>query len=275
MAETGLLLEGLGFPESLRWHDGRVWLCNWGSGEVLAVTPEGESEVMANLEPRTLPFSIDWLPNGQLLIVDGPRHRLLREVPDRGLLALCDLEESGARPYNELVADGVGNAYVNGGPGEIVLVRPGHRALVVARDLAFPNGMALLDDGRTLVVADSHRCELLAFAVEEDGSLSGPRTWARLDHAPDGICVDSEGAVWAASVPGESCVRVQEGGRVLRTIAVGQGCFSCMLGGEEGRTLYIGAAVWRGMEAALREGPGRTGRLLAVPNQPAPHAGRP
>src|ERR1700759_4134060 len=26
--QTPLLAEGLGFPESTRWHDGRIWLCN-------------------------------------------------------------------------------------------------------------------------------------------------------------------------------------------------------------------------------------------------------
>lgn len=37
-----VLLDGLGFPESTRWHGGRVWFCNWGAGEVVAVTYEGE-----------------------------------------------------------------------------------------------------------------------------------------------------------------------------------------------------------------------------------------
>ncbi len=135
--------------------------------------------------------------------------------------------------------------------------------------------MALLDDGRTLVVADSHVSKLLAFDVGEDGTLSGRRTWADLDQAPDGMCADAEGAVWVASVPGEYCIRVQEGGRVLKTVAVGRGCFSCMLGGEDGCTLLTGAAVRHGMEAAMDEGPGLTSQLLAAPDQPAPHSGRP
>ena len=78
MADTRVLLDGLGFPESTRWRDGRVWLYNWGAGEVLAVTTAGEHEVMARLAPRTLPFSIDWMPDGRLLVVDGPRRMLLR-----------------------------------------------------------------------------------------------------------------------------------------------------------------------------------------------------
>lgn len=269
------MLDGLGFPESTRWRDGRVWLCNWGTGEVLAVTTEGQREVMARLAPQTLPFSIDWLPDGRLLVVDGPRRRLLRRDSDGALDAIADLTGLSPKPFNELVVDVVGNAYVNGGPGSIVCVRPDGSVDQVADGLEWPNGMALLDDGRILVVADSHAGQLVAFDVADDGSLSDRRVWAELEHAPDGICADADGAVWVASVPGCCCARVRAGGEVLNTVGVDRGCFACMLGGEDGRTLFIGAAQWRGMGAAMTEGPGLTGRLLAAPGQPAPHAGRP
>jgi sugar lactone lactonase YvrE len=125
------------------------------------------------------------------------------------------------------------------------------------------------------VVADSHATQLVGYEVADDGTLSTGRVWAEVEHAPDGICADAEGAVWYATVPGQSCVRVREGGDILSTVAVDRGCFACMLGGEDGRTLFIAAAEWRGMEAAMSEGPGSTGRLLAAPGQPASHAGRP
>jgi sugar lactone lactonase YvrE len=275
MGDTQVVLEGLGFPESTRWRDGRIWLCNWGFGEVLAVTPEGRREVVAQLAPNTLPFSIDWLPDGRLLIIDGPRRTLLRREPDATLTTVGDLTGYGPAPFNELVVDSAGNAYVNGGTGSVVLVRNDGTVRTVADGLLWPNGMALVDHGRTLVVADSHANQLLAFAVAVDATLSDQRVWADLEHAPDGICADAEGAIWVASVPGRHCVRVQEGGDVLATIAVDRGCFACMLGGEDGRTLFMAAAEWRGMEAAMTEGPGVTGQLLAVPGQPAAHAGRP
>ncbi len=275
MTETHLVIDGLGFPESTRWHDGRVWLCNWGAGEVLAVTTEGEREVMARVAPQTIPFSIDWLPDGRLLVVDGPRQRLLRQESDGTLEPVADLSVLGAGPFNELVVAAAGSAYVNGGSGSIVCVKPGGTMRQVAGDLRWPNGMALLDDERTLVVADSHAERLLAFDVDDDETLSGRRVWAELDHAPDGICADADGAVWVASVPGEHCVRVAEGGEILSAVTMDRGCFACMLGGEDGRTLFIAAAQWRGMEAAMKEGPGLTGQLLAAPDQPAPHAGRP
>ena len=118
MDETRLVLDGLGFPESTRWRDGRVWLCNWGAGEVLAVTTDGERDVVARLARQTLPFSIDWLPDGRLLVIDGPRRLLLRQEPDGALVTVADLTGLSSAPFNELVVDLAGNAYVNGGAGK-------------------------------------------------------------------------------------------------------------------------------------------------------------
>src|SRR3954454_12303732 len=179
MGETHVVLDGLGFPESTRWHDGRVWLCNWGSGDVLAVTPEGRPEVAARLAPRTLPFSIDWLPDGRLLVVDGPQRLLLRQQgPDDPLEVVADLTGLGSAPLNELVVDRAGNAYVNAASGVVVLVRRGGDVEQVAQGLARPIDMAVIDEVGTLLVADSHAEKLVGYDVRQDGTLSGRRVWA-------------------------------------------------------------------------------------------------
>jgi sugar lactone lactonase YvrE len=200
---------------------------------------------------------------------------LLRQRADGTLEPVADFSDLSSGPFNELVVSAVGRTYVNGGSGSIVCVQPDGSVREVAGGLRWANGMALLADDRTLVVADSHADHLLAFDVADDGTLSGRRVWAELDYAPDGICADADGAVWVATVPGERCLRVSEGGEVLNTVIADRGCFACMLGGEDRRTLFIAAAQWRGMEAAMNEGPGVTGQLLAAADQPAPHAGRP
>ena len=269
-----VLTVDLGFPESIRWHHERIWLCNWGAGEVLALSADGEREVRLRLPPETLPFSIDWLPDGRLLVIDGTRRLLLVQEPDGSLATVADLSGCSSAPFNELVVDSAGNAYVNGGTGSIVLVA-GASIREVASGLKWPNGMALIDEGRTLVIADSHDEQLLAYDVGNDGSLSQRRVWAELENAPDGICADADGAIWVASVPGQHCIRVREGGSVLGEVTVDRGCFACMLGGADGRTLFVAAAQWRGMEAAMRDGPGSTGRVIAFAGAPAPHAGRP
>ena len=32
-----VLLNGLAFPESPRWRDDRLWVCNWGAQQIIAV----------------------------------------------------------------------------------------------------------------------------------------------------------------------------------------------------------------------------------------------
>jgi sugar lactone lactonase YvrE len=57
------LMTGLALGESPRWHDGRLWLSDWGAQELIAVDLEGRSEVIAHVP--SFPFSIDWLLDGR------------------------------------------------------------------------------------------------------------------------------------------------------------------------------------------------------------------
>jgi sugar lactone lactonase YvrE len=277
MAE--LLVDGLAFGESPRWHHGRLWFANWGTGEVLAVDSDGKSELMASVPAATIPFSIDWLPDGRLLVVAGST--LLRQEADGSLVQHADLGRI-ATVFNEIVVDGRGNVYLNGSdldesggfrPGVVAVVAADGSARQVADEIAFGNGMAVTPDGSTLIVAESFGCRLSAFDIADDGSLQNRRVWADLGEGhPDGICLDAEGAVWYADVPNKHAVRVAEGGEVLRTVDLDRGAFACMLGGHDGTTLFILGAEWHGFENMRNDA--RTGQLLTTP-APAAHAGRP
>jgi sugar lactone lactonase YvrE len=275
-------MTGLVLGESPRWHDGRLWFSDWGAQEIIAVDLEGKSEVMVRV-PTALPFCIDWLPDGRLLVVAGRDGLLLRREPDGSLVTHADLTGLSDHPWNEIVVDGRGNAYLNnagfdfpGGefaPGIIAMVAPDGSARQVADGVAFPNGMAVTPDNSTLVVAESYGNKLTALDIAADGSLSNGRVWADVDGGyPDGICIDAEGAVWYGDVPNKRCVRVREGGEVLETIDLDRGCFACMLGGVDKSTLFMVAAEWRGTESIGDEA--RTGQVLTV-QAPAPGAGWP
>ena len=260
-AEGEVLLSGLGIGESPRWHDGRLWFCNWGTQEVVAVDLEGHREVIARV-PTSIPFCIDWLPDGRLLIVSGQERLLLRMEPDGSLVTHADLNGLTQGAFNEIVVDGRGNIYVNGGD-IVALVRPDGAVRKVADGVAFPNGMAVTPDNKTLILAESHGKRLTAFDILADGSLANRRVWADLgDGCPDGICIDADGAVWYADVPNKLCVRVREGGDVLAMIHLDRGCFACALGGSQRKTLFLMAAEWYGF-ARMTESFG-TGQILAV-----------
>jgi sugar lactone lactonase YvrE len=283
MSDLHVLMSGLVFGEQPRWHGDRLWFSDWGTQEVIAVDLAGYSEVM--LRGKSFPLCVDWLPDGRLLVVSASEGLLLRQEPDGSLSTHGDLSSVSDPPAaNELVVDGRGYAYVNGGgfdlmagedfaPGIVALVTPDGRARQVADGLAFPNGMLIMPDHRTLVVAESYARRLSAFDIEADGSLSHRRVWAELgDGVPDGICADAEDAIWYADVPNKRCTRVRQGGKALQTVELDRGCFACALGGTDGRTLFMVAQQWNG-PASMFQGPG-TGQVLTVP-APAPRAGRP
>ncbi|HEX6424537.1 MAG TPA: SMP-30/gluconolactonase/LRE family protein [Acidimicrobiales bacterium] len=276
------LMTGLAMGESPRWHDDRLWLADWGAQQVVAVDPDGTSEVVFDVP--SAPCSIDWLPDGRLLAVSGGEGRLLRREPDGSLVVHTELAALSAYAWNEIVVDRLGNAYVNtigfdfatgqdAASGSVALVQPDGSARTVADGVSFPNGMAITPEGTTLIMAESYANRLTAFDVDPDRGLSNRRVWADLgDGYPDGICLDAEGAVWYADVPNRRCVRVREGGEVLQTVVLDRGCFACMLGGPDGTTLFVVAAEWSGPEGMAGAEP--SGRVVTV-EAPAPHAGRP
>jgi sugar lactone lactonase YvrE len=130
-----VLLEGIAYPESPRWHEGRLWFADWMAHQVIALDPDGESEVIAEVD--AFPFSIDWLPDGPMLITAGSQ--VLRLEPDGSLATHADLSELTEFGWNEIVVDERGNAYVNGAgfdmmgggefaPGIVVVLRPDRSA---------------------------------------------------------------------------------------------------------------------------------------------------
>ena len=280
-----VLVDGLATVESPRWHEGRLWCAHWGADEILAVDLDGTCQVAA---PGRSGFgwSLDWLPDGRMLVTG---ETLLRREEDGTLIRHADLTgvtglAAGLPPgvSNELVVAANGNAYVNsiefdfasgGEPagGVIALVTAEGQVRRVADELAFPNGMALTPDQRTLLVAESFGGRITAFTVDDDGALHDRRVWAEVDGAPDGICLDAEGAVWYADVPNQHCVRVAEGGEVLDRVPTDRGCFACVLGGPDRRTLLLMLAEFDPTGTAPER---RTGQIAAV-DVDVPGAGRP
>jgi sugar lactone lactonase YvrE len=289
--EPTVLLDGLAYVESARWHDGRFWFAHWIAGEIVAVDLEGRSEVVAH-GPERMGWSIDWLPDGRMLVTGD---EVLRHEHDGSVVPHADLSVVGDHGWNEIVVDDRGNTYLNGfdfdflggekpRPGEIALVTAGGEVRQVADGIDFPNGMVITPDGSTLVIAESMAGQLTAFDIADDGDLTNRRVWAD-GIGPDGICLDADGAIWAQSAdtrthtqqpdaPAGEFVRVREGGEIVQRIPTERDGFACALGGPDGRTLCMLVAEWRGIEAVEATAARRTGQVLLA-EAPAPHAGHP
>ena len=265
------VLDGWSYLEGPRWHDGRVYVSDFYTHQVLSARLDGggEPETVARVPEQ--PSGLGWLPDGSMLVVSMRDRRVLRVRDGAAEPEVhADLSELAPWHLNDMVVDAGGRAFVgnfgfdlmSGAPiraTNLIRVDPDGGATVVADDLRFPNGMVIFPDGATLVVAETLGGRLTAFDVAEDGSLSNRRPWAVLSEvpdsddmgellasgaiAPDGIALDAEGAIWVADALGGRALRVREGGEILDEISGGGlGIFACTLGGAEGRTLLLCAA---------------------------------
>ncbi|HXC56507.1 MAG TPA: SMP-30/gluconolactonase/LRE family protein [Rhizomicrobium sp.] len=269
---------GLSFGEGLRWHQGRFWYSDFFQHRVSSAAPDGT--VRVELEIDDQPSGLGWLPDGRLLLVAMKSQRVLRREPDGTVVLHADLKGLAKHHANDMVVDGHGNAFVGcfgfdldryvaeHGPAAlwtaegpprapIVRVTPDGKASIASAEQRFPNGMVIVDSGRTLLAAETFLPGLTAFALAADGTLSNRRVWASLANAeapgiaPDGICADSAGAIWVANALAKECVRVGEGGKILERIETSMNAFACTLGGADGRSLVIATAASHGETNAV------------------------
>ncbi|MEM7542303.1 MAG: SMP-30/gluconolactonase/LRE family protein [Pseudomonadota bacterium] len=251
MADKSLevIAEGFNFLEGPRWHEGKLWVSDMWGQKIYTVTADGQKDVIAEVPNR--PSGLNFLPDGSLVTVSMADRKLLKVADDGGLSDYADLSGIAAGDVNDSVVDADGNIYVgNFGydlfageePALAKLARVDISGNVseVADGINFPNGSVITPDGATLVVAETWGSLLTAFDRNADGSLSNRRVWAQLgERTPDGICLDSEGAIWVSCFVDGEFIRVKEGGEILESIpSPGKRAVACNLGGANGTTLF-------------------------------------
>ncbi len=246
-ASSTVLIEGLHFPECLRWHDGRLFFCDMYGDAVYAYdTDRGRLEKVADVFH---PGGIGWLPDGRLLVVASEERSIL-DVSGGTNEVYADLSDVVPGWLNDILVDGAGRIYA-GNFGydlfseeprttRLVVVDPDGQIRVQADDVLFPNGMATRSDG-SLVLAETFGKALTTFAIQPDGSLRRESSQALGEAIPDGICVDAEDNIWIASVYDHAAIRVSPDGQ-MTSHTVSQMAFACVLGGEDGRTLFVATA---------------------------------
>lgn len=253
MYEITTLLGGLVFPEAPRWRGDRLYFSDIYGGKVMRADLSGGCETVATME---MPSGIGWTPEGEMLVVSMEMPAHLAKVGDTGATPAVDLSSVARWPCNDMVIDQRGTAYIGqlgfnimpdgspaASPEDAPLIAAGSDGPRVASHhvLSCGNGMAITADGRTLIVAETFAARITAFTVAGDGNLTNRREFARLDDLPDGLCLDAEGAVWAAVLQTGRFVRVSPGGDVTDQIVLPEGrrAIACVLGGADRRTLFL------------------------------------
>jgi sugar lactone lactonase YvrE len=264
MGGPSVVLDKHAYLEGPRWHDGRIWVSDLYTQQVVSADEDGGG-VRVEAEVAGRPSGLGWLPDGRLLVVSMTDRRLLRREDDGSLAVHADLSGHADWPVNDMAVDDQGRAWVgnfgfdimNGAtpaPTPLLRVDPDGAVAVVSEPLHFPNGAVVL--GETLIVAESFGNRISAFDIRADGRLSDRRDWARFGDpptstdlhealgevavVPDGIAVDSEGALWVADAIHNRAIRLREGGEIVDEVSSGEnGTYAVALGGADGRTLFL------------------------------------
>jgi sugar lactone lactonase YvrE len=184
------------------------------------------------------------------LLVVSMSDRKILHLTARGLSVHADLAAVAGGDLNDMLTESQGSSYVGNfgydllGGAEKKLtdlhrVDADGNVSVAASGLDFPNGMAITDEGRTLIVAETWAHRLTAFDRSPSGALSNRRVFAELgEREPDGLQGDTEGRVWAACFHAGEFLRVGPGGVIDAVVEVpGRRAVACALG-PEGRSLY-------------------------------------
>ena len=170
----------------------------------------------------------------------------------------ADLSAVAHGPLGDMVGDSRGGLYVDDvgyaahlgeppQPGALIYVTPnGASAIVAATGIEFPNGLALIDNGATLVVAETWNRNLLAFDVRARGELVNRRVYADLAQLggtaaqPDGICAGNNAGVWVATLGAHKVLLIDES-TILETVNTGAGVpIACAI--EPDGTLWVTVA---------------------------------
>jgi sugar lactone lactonase YvrE len=254
MTEIGLttLLDGGRYFEGPRWHDGRLWFVDCMARTLLSANLAGERQEHATFDDT--PCGTGILPDGRIVVLTMNKKRLFT-FADGQLLPYADLTAVAKGTIDDMIIDGQGRAWVGdlgfhmppppdrGAVGRIILVMPDGDARVVAEGLRFPNGIAVSADHNRLVVAEMDGSCLADYDIEAGGGLRLRGRLGRMN-APDGICLDRDGAVWVASFTEDAFIRIGRSGEELQRIAVpGRRALACALGGPDRKTLFCLSAA--------------------------------
>jgi gluconolactonase len=281
VVEAGTTIElvkaGLGRTEGpVAMKDGSMLVS--GANSIIRVDEAGN--VTTFVENSNATNGMGWDQQGRLISVQRGKgmERVGVLYPPDKVTTLAD--NYNGRPFdalNDMALDKRGGVYFTDAQG-VYYLPPGGRVTRIIDEVPRPNGVVLSPDEKTLYVHNKDGVYMLAFDVAADGSISNRRNFARYkavripghkdpswdeDNGADGMAVDSDGRVYAATNSGVEVFSPR--GELLGVLPVQWGAEAgnirhpqnLAFGGADRKTLYMvgGGTVYK--VRTLSQGPNR------------------
>ncbi len=220
LAQFEVFADGLDHPEGLAFdREDNLW-AGGELGQVYRITPSGSVTEVVRVGGFNLGITVS--PSQDIFLCNFKAHALIRI--DRSGKLLRTWHRAGSyrfRTPNFSVFDSSGNLYFSDSgewqenDGYILALRPSGKVDVFAGPLAFPNGLSLSADERTLFVVESTADAVSAIPIRADGSAGKRQTFARgLHSVPDGCALDATGNLYVTCYASHNVYKVSPKGRV-------------------------------------------------------------
>jgi len=266
ISKAKLLADGFYLLEAPRWFNDQLFVSDFFAHRVITFSSpvNGEHKTLCDVpgQPSGLGFALD----GSLRIVSMLDRKLFK-WDGLNLELVADLSPYFTTEANDMAIDELGRCYIgsfgltnfdstNLQPSPLLRVDPDGSITIAAENLIFPNGIIFSEDGKTLYVAETYIGRVTSFPVSENGELGERSIWAQfgtvppvmeiksatehLPMLPDGLALDSEGAIWVADAKGHGISRVLPTGEIVEFIETGDvSVYSATFGGPEMKTLFL------------------------------------
>ncbi len=251
-------------------RDGAVYISDVYNGTIYRIGADGVAKEWA----RTgAPNGHKILPDGTHLVCDGSRRAVLR-LDSAGKImmgeASSECDGKPLRSPNDLTLDNKNGGFYFTDPGGSSLKNPigtvhyvdaQGKTHLAADGLAFPNGIVLRPDGKTLLVGESHHNRILSYEVVAPGKLGKKKVFAdlptkgegQIGNEPDGMCLDEAGNLFVAHYGMRQVQVLSPEGKILRRYGAGNLTTSNVaFGGPRMNQLYVTGAL--GEEKTTRGG---------------------
>lgn len=229
------------YPEGPLWFNGRLYYVEYSTSSVL--TWDGQESRAIWKRDGCGPASLVGTPEGNLLISCHDANTLVQISPSGETQNTIPTDSNGERfpgPH-DFARDAKGGTYFSASGafdakatirGRIYYLAPDGSLKPVAYLIHFPNGLALADDGKALLVSEHLAGRVLKFDVKPDGSLGNRKVFRRLQDiapdppdadaytGPDGLKVDSKGNVYICQFGGGRVLVTDREGTLIRMLEV-------------------------------------------------------
>jgi gluconolactonase len=215
-----IFAQELDHPEGLAFDtDGNLW-AGGELGQVYKINRKGRVRTVVTLGGFNLGLAFS---ARQDLFVCNFKLGALIQL-DRSGKTIRSWERVGRyrlRTPNFAVFDREGNLYFSDSgafkkdDGFLFVLRPNGRIEQLLAQLAFPNGMSLSADERTLYLVQSTKDNVLAVPILTSGSIGKPSVYASgLHNVPDGAALDANGNLYVTCYASHNVYRVAPDGKV-------------------------------------------------------------